>query len=133
MSNMDVSVICVQNDLPIILLSTLEVNSFIKGYHEYKEEWIAHIGEILAVEREPDNMTNRYAVAIKKSGRVVGHLKIASFFLNNRFCSCTAVVNRSPVNLGDGEGMQVDCTLRFVGKHAYISILRQQYENIHEL
>ena len=110
MSNMDVStVICVQNDLPIILLSTLEVNSFIKGYHEYKEEWIPHIGEILAVEREPDNMTDRYAVAIKKSGRVVGHLKkgtsgrfakIASFFLNNRFCSCTAVVNRTPVNLG---------------------------------
>ena len=39
----------------------------------------------------------------------------------------------NPVNLGDGEGMQVACTIRFTGRISFIDILRNQYAMINEL
>ena len=39
----------------------------------YKELWAASLGEVLTCEREPDNASDRYAVAAKKEGTVVGH------------------------------------------------------------
>ena len=33
-------------------------------YHVYKELWAAGLGEVLTCEREPDNASDRYAVAV---------------------------------------------------------------------
>ena len=77
-----------------------------------------------------------------KNHRVVGHLKkslsgkfpkLASFFLKDDLNLCTVIIEQNTVNLGDGEGMQVECTLRFVGRAEFMNILRQQYEAIGEL
>ena len=38
----------------------------IRGYHLYKEVWEAAVGESLVCEREPENTSDRYAVAVKK-------------------------------------------------------------------
>ena len=38
----------------------------IRGYHIYKEVWEAAVGESLECERDPENASNRYAVAVKK-------------------------------------------------------------------
>ena len=43
-------------------------------YHAYKESWEPFSGEVLPLEREPDNPEDRFAVAIKKCGQVVGHI-----------------------------------------------------------
>ena len=40
----------------------------------YKEVWEASFGEVFTCERETDNASDRYAVAIKKEGTIVGHL-----------------------------------------------------------
>ena len=32
----------------------------------YKELWAAGLGEVLTCEREPDNASDRYAVAVKR-------------------------------------------------------------------
>ena len=40
----------------------------------YKEVWEAGFGEVLTCERESDNASDRYAVAVKKDGNIVGHL-----------------------------------------------------------
>ena len=48
----------------------------VRGYHVYKEIWEAATGEILICERELHNGRDRYAVAVKKSGTIIGHLKI---------------------------------------------------------
>lgn len=53
----------------------LEIQSYIKGYHEYQLVWDPEIGEILGGEREPSNVKDKFAVAIMKNGVVVGHLK----------------------------------------------------------
>ena len=52
------------------------VSSCIRGYHIYGTEWTAVLGEELLCEREPSNVVDRYAVAVKKhgSGVIVGHL-----------------------------------------------------------
>ena len=46
----------------------------VRGYHVYREVWEAAVGEVLACEREPRNAEDKYAVAVKKDGTIVGHL-----------------------------------------------------------
>ena len=59
---------------------------WVRGYHVYQEIWEAAVGEVLACEREPRNATDRYAVAVKKDGTIIGHLprkvsRVCSLFL----------------------------------------------------
>ena len=58
----------------------------VRGYHVYREVWEAAVGEVLACEREPRNAEDKYAVAVKKDGTIVGHLprkvsRVCSLFL----------------------------------------------------
>ena len=39
---------------------------------------------------------------------------------------CTVVVTGKAVNRGDGEGVQVPCTLYFKGHHKFIDILKKE-------
>ena len=54
----------------------LIVPSCIRAYHVYGEVWTAALGEQLYCEREPGNVVDRYAMAVKKpdSHVIVGHL-----------------------------------------------------------
>ena len=52
----------------------------------YKEVWEAAVGEVLICEGVSDNVSDKYAVAVKKEGDVIGHLpqklsKVYSLFL----------------------------------------------------
>ena len=42
--------------------------------------------------------------------------------------SFIAIVKGRAVNLGDGEGMQVPCTLHFKGTTKFTDVLRQQIQ-----
>ena len=53
-------------------LSSFSITLYIRGYHAYKEVWSPFTGEVLPLEREPDNPEDIHAVAIKKTGEVVG-------------------------------------------------------------
>ena len=53
---------------------SLEVYSYVRGYHVYQDIWNPRIGEALPLEREPDNSEDKFAVAIVRRSRVVGHL-----------------------------------------------------------
>ena len=49
------------------------------GYHIYEAIWWAVVGETLACKKEPQNIHDRYALAVKKDGNMIGHLpKIVS-------------------------------------------------------
>ena len=67
--------ICFQNEIPIILTTCLEIQTYIKGHHLYKDIWTLEIGEQLKVRTEPDNCVDKFAVCVEKDKRVVGHLK----------------------------------------------------------
>ena len=53
-----------------------QVNSFIRGYHAYKDVWTPFIWEELLLRREPDNVKDRIAVDVLKDGCIVGHIPL---------------------------------------------------------
>ena len=72
--------------------------------------------------KEPNNPVNKYPVSIRKSGKVVGHLKKGAtdrfaktvfFFLKGDPYPKSTSGRRC--DLGDGEGLQVPCKLKLVG------------------
>ena len=106
-------------------------NSCVHGYHIYKNVWDAVIGEELQCERELDNESYRYAVAVKKDGTIIGHLPQAiswtcSLFLRrgNSITCHVAGHRRYSANLPQG-GLEVPCTLRFEGELKKVAKLKK--------
>ena len=91
----------------------------IRGYHVYKDIWDAAVGEELLCEREPLNAQDRYAVAVKRGGIIVGHLprkisRLCSLFLRRGgviLCTVTGG-RRYSEDLAQG-GLEIPCTLLF--------------------
>lgn len=63
--------VCLRN------VASLQINSYIKGYHDYQEIWKATVNELkLSTRREPDNPVDKYAVCVMQDQEtIVGHLK----------------------------------------------------------
>ena len=101
----------------------------------YKTLWNPLIAEFLSCEREPDNLMDKYAVCVKRENKIVGHLQLGKsgkfakttfYFLRaDELSSCKIVITRKPVNLGDGEGMQVPFKLILTGIEKCIDILKR--------
>ena len=125
-------------EIPIVVTTNFDVDSFVKGYDEYKSIWTPTIGQILSTEREPGNLVDKYAVCIKNENEIVGHLplgkdgkfaKTVFYFLRaDEYGSCNVLIKGKPVNLGDGDEMHVSCTLNFVGQKKFICILQKTLE-----
>ena len=138
------SIIYVQNEFPIIKLEEYRLTSHVKEHHEYKGIWKPEIGDVLKAKREPENKTDKFAVAVmkekeKEEDLVIGHLKkgksgkfakLFSFFLKNECSSCEVIIKGKPVNFGDGEGMQVPCELIITGHKLYLDILKKEVVKI---
>ena len=54
-----------------------------------------------------------------------GLQKLFYFLRADEYDSCNVLIKGKPVNLGDGDGMQVSCTLNFVGPKKFICILQK--------
>ena len=58
--------------------SNVEVASWIRGYHAYKDCWEVEIGQVLTLQQEPTNPQDKNAIAIIKDSNditnVVGHM-----------------------------------------------------------
>ena len=59
---MTTEIIYLQDELPIVLITTLDLETFIKGHHVYKDIWTPKQGEQLDVLMEPDNRMDKFAV-----------------------------------------------------------------------
>ena len=55
---------------------SIELDSCICGHHIYKDVWTPVVDEGLNCRREEGNISDPYAVAIIKSGNVVGHVRM---------------------------------------------------------
>ena len=109
-----VETICFQDEIPVILNTTLELETYIKRHHVYRKVWTPEVGKKLSVLMEPGN---RDAVCVDKDQTVVGHLKkgdsgkfattIFYFLRSGTYCNCYAEVSGKRCNLKDGEGLQV--------------------------
>ena len=117
-------------------MEVCERNSCMHGYHIYKNVWHAVTEEELQCKRELDNESDRYAVAIKKDGTIIGHLpraisRVCSLFLRRRnSISChVAGHRRYSANLPQG-GLEVPCTLRFEGKVKEVGKLKKFVKSV---
>ena len=120
---------------PCANLKVAEFNSFIRGYHAYKDIWIPVPGEVLILKREPTNVQDKSAVAIYNEGDVVGHVpyNISSLLSNflKRECNKGFVeVTGSRVNRGAGYGLEVPCIYRLYGPQPYIDRIQEIVQSL---
>ena len=66
MASASVETICFQDDFRVILNTSLELETYIKGHDVYKEVWTPEVGEKLNVMMEPDNRVDKFAVCVEK-------------------------------------------------------------------
>ena len=64
----------------IKMTSSHSMESMIRGYHVYQNIWTPTTGEELQCARELSNLQDPFALAVTKSGIIIGHLprKISS-------------------------------------------------------
>ena len=115
-----------EDELPIVLITTLDLKTFSKEHHVYKDIRTPKQGEELDVLMEPDNLIDKFAVCVKIKEKVVGHLRkgtsgrfaktIFYFLRSDAYSSAWAKVTGKRCNLGDGEGMQVSFKLSLPGQ-----------------
>ena len=119
-------------------MNTIEMNSFIRGYHEYQTDWESILGDIFKLMREPTNEKDVNAVAIVrpkpdeaqteqavdlhpnilKDFDVIGHVpKLMVTWLTRilkRHTNCGKVVIKGKrVNRGGGFDLKVPCEYIF--------------------
>ena len=110
-------------------VEVLEINSFIRGYHAYKDLWTPATGESLLVKREPTNSHDVNAVAVYKEAVIVGHVPYNlapsfSHFLKRDMNKAFAEVTGSKVNRGAGYGLEIPCKYKIYGPKPYIEKMK---------
>ena len=98
--------------------------------------WTPTLQEQVYGEIEPHNPVDKYAVAVKKDEKVIGHLPLGEngkfartifyFPRSDPYAKCNITVVGKAVNLGDGDGMQVPCILHLSRQKSMVEILKQQ-------
>ena len=69
---------------PPTSFDVVEFNSFIRGYHAYKDIWEPQVGETLLLKREPNNVKDSSAVAVmKETGHVPYNISSALYMFCN--------------------------------------------------
>ena len=66
-----------EDSVPIVIIviaTDTTVNSFVKGYHAYKDLWKTFANKELTTVMEPNNVVDKYAVCVKKNNVIVGYL-----------------------------------------------------------
>ena len=74
--------------------TVLQVNSFMRGYHEYQEIWTPEIGDEYELKREQLNMVDNNAVAIvrkREGGRSRRKCIHENEFNRNRSWTCSQI------------------------------------------
>lgn len=92
-----------------------------RGFHVYREIWSPVVGEELSTQQEPDNPEDCYAVAVMRSGSIIGHIpreisKTCFHFISHDGeigCKITGTRQRSLLLEG---GLEVPCVYTFKGK-----------------
>ena len=96
--------------------SSFVLESVIRGHHASKQHWTPVVGESLAVECEPSNPFDSYAVSVSRDGTIVGHVprevrrQFYTFLHNGGNITCEVTGHRKY-----GKGLEVPCVYEFRG------------------
>ena len=112
-------------------MDTFVAESCIRGHHVYQREWTPVLGEELQCQRESTNANDPYAVAVRKDDNVVGHVPrrisaACSLFIQKggRIVCTVRGSRRYSADLPQG-GLEIPCTLRFIGSAKVVSKLQR--------
>ena len=78
-----------RSTLPVVVLRSFGIKTFIMGYRAYKSIWTPAKDEQLHAAMQPTNALNKYAAAVKrKESQVVSHLLLGNSgkFAKTVFC-----------------------------------------------
>ena len=111
-------------------LELLEIQSYIGGYHAYRDSWTPVLGETLSVERETTNPKDKNAVAVHIEETIVGHVpyNIAPYmsrFLKRDVNIAYAKVTWGKINRGAGYGLEIPCIYLLYGSREYIDKMKE--------
>ena len=94
----------------------------VRGFHEYQCIWSAAVGQELPCSREFGNVHDLFAVAVKRSGDIIGHIPkrifsiCSSFLRRGGSITCQVTATRCySADLPQGE-LEILCQLIFRGK-----------------
>ena len=96
-------------------------NSVVRGHHVYKAVWTPFVGETLTVHEEADNDHDAFAVSVKKSEMIVGHVprsvsQIFTFFMRHGgTITCEVTGHRK-----FGNGLEVPCCYKLSSKPKHV-------------
>ena len=106
------------------------------GFHGCRKIWEPKSNEILEVNMEPTNKMGKFAVAVIKNKKNIGHLPLGKtgcysktifYFLKCEYSDYKVkIIDGKAVNLDDGMGMKVPCLLLFRRQSDYIDILSKE-------
>ena len=121
--------------MPLVTVKEFETESVIKGYHAYMNDGTPILGENVSIRPEPENEIDEYAVAVTTEARVIGHLKKGKtiryaktdfYFLRaNPMNAATITVTGKSVNFGNGQGLQIPCTILCKREEIYIEVFKK--------
>ena len=117
--------------MPLVIIKEFETESVIKGYHAYMNDWTPLLGENLSTRSEPKNEIDKYAVAVTKDARVIGHLKkgktgrytktVFYFLRANPMSTASITVTGKKFNFGGTQELQIPSTILFKVEEIYWS------------
>ena len=136
MTNATVETVYFQDEIPVILNTSIELETYIKGHHGFMEVWTPEVEEKLNVLMEPNDRVDKFPVYVKKYQAVVGYLKkgdsgkfaktIFYFLRRDIYCNCYVEISEKRCNLKDGEGLQVPWEIIITGQKKYVNILKHE-------
>ena len=113
-------------EMPLFIIKEFKTESVIKGYHVYMNDWTPILGENLLARLEPENEIDKYAVAVTKNARVIGHLKkgntgqyaktVFYFLRANPMNTASVTVTGKRVNFEDGQDLQIKFPAQFYSR-----------------
>ena len=122
--------------MPLVTIKEFETESVIKGYQAYLNDGAPILGENVSIRPEPKNEIDEYAVAVTTDTRVTDHLKKGKtgryaktdfdFLRTNPMNAARITVTGKSVNFGNGQGLQIPCTILFKREEIYIEVLKKQ-------
>ena len=125
-------ILCLEK-IPFVLEKSYELEAFVMNETFIQGNVNAFVGEKLDTAMQPNNVKDKYAVAIFQEGKqdVIGHFPLGKsgkfvktifhFLKGNR---CQIIVHGKAVNQNDGLGMKVPSRLLFTAEEKFIAILK---------
>ena len=79
-------------------MTYIDVISYLKGYHFYKNVWTPPLQEQVHGEIKPNNPVDNYVVAVQKDGDIGGHLPLRKNEKTIFFISFELILWKVPYN-----------------------------------